>query len=280
MRIPIYGSVLFIAMCILLTNPFTGWIFKIDDKNIYTRGGGYWLVFLYAMVVLVGIIAEVIIYRRRYKESHDNKLYFTLLLVPISVTLARLVQYLIYGAALTWPIFTLAILYTYMNMQASENYFDYLTGLRNRRELEFFINYRIKNYKKSNTLFLLYLDLNDFKSINDKYGHPVGDAALVDAANLLRQACQGTEDFIARLGGDEFGIVGVRSSEQDVEELIKRIDTLSEEFNRTSNVVYHISFSCGVSIHSQGITHDELLRVADQSMYQRKNEYYTKNQVK
>lgn len=272
-RMPIYGSLLLCACCILITNPFTGWIFYIDGKNVYSRGSGYWLVFLYAIVVLTIIIVEVILYRKRYGESHDDGMYARLLAVPTVLTLGRLIQYAVYGAALTWPIFTIGLLYTYMYMQASENYFDYLTGLRNRRELDYFFAYRLKTYKRNHTLFLVYFDLNDFKRINDTYGHPVGDAALVDAANLLRQAFIGSDDFIARLGGDEFAVVGVRDSVDKVNKLIERVHELSREFNSKNDTVYNISFSCGVACHQDGLTQEQMVELADKQMYERKDEY-------
>ena len=272
-RMPIYLSVFMCAVCIMITNPFTEWIFDIDSNNIYTRGDGYWLVFLYATVVLAIIITEVIIYQRKYGDSHDKGLYARLLVVPAVVTLARLVQTVVYGAALTWPIFTIGLLYTYMYMQANENYFDYLTGLRNRRELDYFFAYRLKTYKKTQIAFLAYFDLNDFKRINDTFGHPIGDSALVDAANLLRQASFDTDDFVARIGGDEFAVVGVRDSKDKINEFVTRVNTLADEFNSRNDTVYNISFSCGIACHEHGLTQEQMVEIADKQMYECKDRY-------
>ena len=278
-RIPIYGTMVFFAFCLLLTNPVTNWIFSIDEKNYYFRGDGYWLILVYDIIVFAVILVEILCYYHKYRNSHDTSFYLKLLSVPFVVILARVVQYMIYGSALTWPIFTVMLLYTYMNMQASENYFDYLTGLRNRRELDFFLSYRVNNFKnrKSKLLFLIYLDINSFKKINDRFGHSVGDAALVDAANILRNASVGTEDFIARMGGDEFAIVGVRENSAEVKKLIDRINALSEEFNSSNDFVYKITFSYGVSIHSKEVTKDQLLSMADRNMYRHKDNYKKNN---
>lgn len=79
---------------------------------------------------------------------------------------------------------------------------DQLTDLYNRR---YFYEYMTRNKIMSRHVNLFYIDLDNFKKINDEYGHQVGDTALVMVAKLLKQTFSG--DFLARIGGDEFLVV-------------------------------------------------------------------------
>lgn len=84
---------------------------------------------------------------------------------------------------------------------------DELTGVANRRKLMDEIKYALDNGRYIHTYSaLVYMDLNDFKEVNDQYGHEVGDAILVGFANRLLHLTR-SDDVVARLGGDEFVIL-------------------------------------------------------------------------
>lgn len=90
---------------------------------------------------------------------------------------------------------------------AIQNYHDSLTGLKNRRFAESFLSDRLKDAKQKNESFaLLFLDLDEFKSINDHYGHAVGDHALKSASQVISQFLR-AKDMLIRWGGDEFIVV-------------------------------------------------------------------------
>ena len=269
-RAPIYGIFLLAYELLVILNIPTEFLFRITDDNLYERGQGYFSVFVYSIVVVVFITIEVMIYRKKYSDTHNKGIYVHLLVIPIAITVFRLIQLLNYGSFLTWPAFTVGIMYLYMYMQANENYFDYLTGLRNRREMDYYLNYRIKTRKKDNVLFLVFLDLNYFKQINDTYGHPIGDDAIISAANILKRVCKETEDFISRIGGDEFSIIGERKDPSAVEVLIKRINLATEDFNLTGEKPYELNFSHGIAIYDDNITKDDLVMMADREMYRHK----------
>jgi len=78
------------------------------------------------------------------------------------------------------------------------------------------------------------IDLNDFKSINDSFGHGVGDHALQISAEILK-SCIRTNDFIGRYGGDEFVIVLDISDIKDLEEIVYRINNSAEIYNESSS---------------------------------------------
>jgi diguanylate cyclase (GGDEF)-like protein len=116
---------------------------------------------------------------------------------------------------------------------------------------------------------VLFLDLDDFKGVNDRYGHPVGDALLVAFSDRL-QACVRPADVPARLGGDEFAVLADGSNASEVERVAARlVEDLSEPF-RIEGREISIHASVGIAFATATSTADELVRNADVAMYDAK----------
>jgi diguanylate cyclase (GGDEF)-like protein/PAS domain S-box-containing protein len=155
---------------------------------------------------------------------------------------------------------------------------DDLTGLFNRRG---FFTLALQQCKLANRnrehLSLLYLDLDNFKSINDELGHEAGDNALIDTAILLKKTLR-ESDIIARIGGDEFAVLLSHSMKPGFEETI--VHHLRDNFkihNETGGHKYELIFSIG-TLHfkpEQPCSIDRLLSQADALMYRdKKNKFY------
>jgi diguanylate cyclase (GGDEF)-like protein len=156
-------------------------------------------------------------------------------------------------------------------------YYDYLTGLANRRAFMEALSSAISD-EKSGTLALLYIDLDGFKEINDSLGHTAGDEILQAVARRLRQQIRtggrGTLACtqIARLGGDEFAIIlsGIQSPE-DVINLAEQILKLIGEPLWIAEQVVTNSVSMGISMFpGDGRDLETLIRKADTALYQAK----------
>ena len=158
-------------------------------------------------------------------------------------------------------------------------YYDTLTGLPNRNELAKRLDMEVVRVRRNLSFgALLFLDLDNFKNINDSLGHPAGDLVLQEMAQRLKGQVRG-DDTVARLGGDEF-IVILSSLSQDGRQAISRAreiankirDTISMEC-RIHDTELHVTASIGISMISQDtISGDDLLRFADTAMYQAKRE--------
>ena len=151
--------------------------------------------------------------------------------------------------------------------------FDVLTGLCNRNMMKEHLNQAIKkaNRNKSKVAIAL-LDLDDFKDVNDRLGHDVGDALLKETAKRLKN-CIREVDPVARLGGDEFVIILTDLQETDeVERVAKTIlEKLSLPYYIQDEVIYN-SVSAGITFYpDDAINTDELLKNADQAMYRAKS---------
>ena len=116
------------------------------------------------------------------------------------------------------------------------------------------------------------LDLDDIKKINDRYGHETGDDALIRFAELLRQVCDGSDDFIARVGGDEFFILGERVKADEIAALKQRISSAAEAFNERRETEYMLRPSMGCCVYRENDTAGALFAAADQCMYKNKLE--------
>jgi diguanylate cyclase (GGDEF)-like protein len=145
---------------------------------------------------------------------------------------------------------------------------DALTGLANRFFFRETFETALKGIGKGCTLALHWLDIDEFKEVNDTYGHPIGDALLKAVAQRLRSCIRRT-DFLARLGGDEFAIIQAGASRSDqCERMARRVlSAINKPYNILGNVI-SISGSLGVvraPVH--GRTADELLKNADVALY-------------
>ena len=147
---------------------------------------------------------------------------------------------------------------------------DELTGLYNRRTLRPFIERElIKVCEKGINSYFILLDMDNFKGINDNYGHDVGDLSLVRLASSLKVG-SGKDAICIRLSGDEFVIIFSNTSEIEIK---AKMNWLKEELNKELNGLPPLSFSYGMApIKTMGEnTFEEIFRLADKNMYHHKN---------
>ena len=148
---------------------------------------------------------------------------------------------------------------------------DSLTGLANRREIFSQLSDEISRMDRGQqTSTLVYIDLNKFKEINDKYGHKVGDKALVEFSERMSSLLRDSDRF-GRIGGDEFVILLYGTGEEETEAFFNRVAQSDFEVNVDGNKVVPIGFSVGWVEWSEGIeTVQEWLDKADEVMYGKK----------
>lgn len=146
---------------------------------------------------------------------------------------------------------------------------DYLTGIYNRRILNYLLNEEIEKMKKFNTkLFFTLIDIDNFKKINDKYGHITGDKALQYFTKILRKNIS-ENDIYARVAGDEFVILFKNSSKDRVEEVMT---STKKMLNQAAINNVKVSFSYGMCEieSSKNLSIEEIYDIADKNMYKDK----------
>ena len=153
-------------------------------------------------------------------------------------------------------------------------YHDALTGLPNRLMLEDRLEHAIQQTKRHRQKFaLIFLDLDQFKQINDSMGHDVGDQVLQEVGKKLH-TCIRDSDTLARIGGDEFTII-MNEVEQlnDISIFAKKLIDISKEPVFIKEQVFYLSSSLGISVYPKdGQTPEALLKCADAAMYRAKEQ--------
>lgn len=151
-------------------------------------------------------------------------------------------------------------------------YYDSLTNLPNRRLFEDRLDMALALARRqNNTLALLFVDMDDFKAVNDTYGHHAGDEMIRHCAEQLNSVIRDS-DTVARIGGDEFVVLSqsVGNGEQ-LEELAQRLLQAASTAIDIDNASIRPSISIGAALYpDQGVDKRTLMRNADRAMYEAK----------
>lgn len=148
-------------------------------------------------------------------------------------------------------------------------YYDFLTGLPNRKLFTDRLEQVLLQSKRNGNMFsLLFIDMDNFKRVNDNYGHSAGDMMLIEVANRLKKSVR-RSDTVARLGGDEFVILlPFVKNKWDIKEVVERIMNNFKTPIKINELNLSTTPSIGISIFpNNGQTIDELLKKADDAMY-------------
>jgi diguanylate cyclase (GGDEF)-like protein len=153
-------------------------------------------------------------------------------------------------------------------------YHDTLTGLKNRKAFYNRLDDTLLHAKRyQHDISLIYIDLDNFKQVNDTLGHEAGDELLRQIAKRLTNCLRKT-DFVSRIGGDEFTVIMDNFNSATPEAVALKInETLSATYTVSGSTVNHISSSIGISMFPKDASNsDELIRMADAAMYRAKKE--------
>lgn len=229
-----------IDVVLLFINLFgTNIIFYVSEDNVYSRGAANWFTFVVLFFYFVYSILSII--RSRTKGIRVKFFPIAYFVVPCMV--GTVLQGMFYGLTTGWMAVSVALLFVYIQLQNENSFVDALTGLYNRKYMDYILG-TVK--RKSNVaLYGIMLDMDYFKTINDNYGHSMGDEAIRDIAKVLSRTIS-DNGITLRFAGDEFIILLQTESREEVEEFITRIRENAAHFNQHSNKPYQLEFSLGV----------------------------------
>ncbi len=145
---------------------------------------------------------------------------------------------------------------------------DHLTGINNRRSAENRLKDSIELTRiRQNSLSFAILDIDNFKMLNDNYGHDFGDTVLRQVGDLLRTNVRRT-DWVGRWGGDEF-VISVQGGETEASAMLSRLCELvrRELFIAPDQSVHKVTFSCGVCEWQEMMDSQSLFTKADEALY-------------
>ncbi len=147
---------------------------------------------------------------------------------------------------------------------------DPLTGIYNRSKLNLLLSHEAEeSYRYGYTFSLLFLDLDHFKNINDRYGHLEGDHVLIEMTRVIREALR-LSDLFGRWGGEEFIIVLPKTKVEDAYLIAEKLRHRIQDHN--FGLQQSVTLSIGIVEYSPQIGMDQMIELADQAMYQAKHQ--------
>lgn len=255
---------LIIATILIIINLLgTGIIFDISKENVYTRGPMNFILYIFVFVYYIESIYTV------HKAKYDSILveFFPIYYFIIPCMIGTMIQGFFFGVSTIWLCVAIAFILVYIENQISVSFIDDLSGLYNRKYMNHYLN-KLQSDKNRHVYGFL-LDINEFKAINDTYGHLTGDRALIKFGKILQHSID--KDSVAiRMVGDEFVIFAKLKSDEEALALKKQIKYNVRQFNIKSKEPFHLSFSIGIAKFN-GKNTDAFLSAMDDSMYEAKN---------
>lgn len=255
---------LIIATILIIINLLgTGIIFDISKENVYTRGPMNFILYIFVFVYYIESIYTV------HKAKYDSILveFFPIYYFIIPCMIGTMIQGFFFGVSTIWLCVAIAFILVYIENQISVSFIDDLSGLYNRKYMNHYLN-KLQSDKNRHVYGFL-LDINEFKAINDTYGHLTGDRALIKFGKILQHSID--KDSVAiRMDGDEFVIFAKLKSDEEALALKKQIKYNVRQFNIKSKEPFHLSFSIGIAKFN-GKNTDAFLSAMDDSMYEAKN---------
>ena len=271
-RVLMSSVLVWIMGLLLVVNIFTGMCFYIDDNDVYCRGPMFILlyIFSYAYVFFTCSRALVRMFKKQY--SSQRRKLIKLALFPVGPAIAGIIQFINPALPLACAALAFATLIIYMDWTDEMISVDPLTILNNRKTIDHYYEMWHDDKDDNASLYLLMVDANKFKSINDTYGHLQGDKALIRIADAMRLAIKGhhKRSLIARYGGDEFVILIWAENEVAVQNIIARIDRELRKLNKEANAPYDLTVSIGYEKASPDISLKDLIENADEHLYSEK----------
>ena len=246
----------------------SGLMFSISPENVYQRGKLVWV----SYVFLFGYYTYSFYLSLAARKSGLHIQFFPVLYFIIPCILGTVIQWLFYGISIGWTTVAVAMTFVHMQLQSMNAYVDSLSELYNRRYLDYILSHR--KHLGGRFLYGIYIDMNDFKGINDRYGHTCGDDAIRTIGRILSESTP--EGGVAiRCAGDEFLILMVTPAEAAAREVMARVEQKTQAFNTSGQAPYTISMAIGISqfdIERDSV--EEFLANLDRQMYAAKNTYY------
>jgi len=264
----IYIIVIIISIILSILSIRGNYLFDLSTvSNTYSQGiFNTWYIIIIFTVAFLGFFSNPKVGRVKKVDL------IPLILFILSPILAIIFLLIFKKTNLVWNALTISLLISYIFAQLKIANTDYLTGLFNRREFEYQLAKIKTTGNKNEHIFGMIIDLDDFKNINDLYGHVEGDLALVKIGDILKNSVR-KYDFVSRIGGDEFAILLSAKDSEVVELIVDRMNENIIAFNQESQYKFNLKISYGYDYYDEKKfpTVIDFFNHIDMKMYNQKN---------
>ena len=262
-----------LLLALLVTTNKTGWLYRLDENGTYTRGPLFYLQFAPALIyVLIASVKKLVcMIRPNNYEKHET--FVTMFSYSFATFICALLQFFFQDLPILTVAPTISLLLVYTNSLKVQITRDPLTGIYNRKKLVDTLHEKAASPKRNKKLYFVFIDVDHFKTLNDKFGHEEGDTALQLVADTIYDFSSSLGGTCGRYGGDEFAIVLELDESENPSELCDRIVRAIDERSRDECYKTPLSVSIGYGEYLKDAQNvPALIRFADKQMYANKKQ--------
>lgn len=263
----------FIFLIIASLSPILGWIFTIDNENMYRRGSEIWIHWIVAWGYIIIPTIMTLLYIIKEKDKNQRRIIYPLFIFAIFPVVASIIQIFVPDASLIQVGMVLSSIIVYIKVQDYNVLTDTLTGLYNRSYFDKYLVEKVKLISSETSLFLLMMDIDDLKGINAVMGRSRGDEILKNLSYVIQNASQKyPKTAIARYDNDEFAMFGYGYELEGIKEIIKNIEDGIKEVNLNSSYSIDVSIGYIKGTKESFVSVDQMIDLADLEMHKVQNE--------
>lgn len=247
--------VLLIAQVVIeVVNIFGGFVFWVDETNLYHRGPMYWVYMAAFFIASAYLVVQTIRVGRAY-QTFQSAVVFGILACMFSGVIMQIFDI---DVRMTWPAASMAVVLYFLFYSDTILRTDVMSKLLNRRSFDYALEH------PSLPCVAVIVDIDDFKIVNDTYGHAYGDVCIEHVAQMIRRSF-GSAGLCYRTGGDEFAVIMTKRLDE-AETLAAELKGLVADAQREDNRMPSVSVGYAAA-SADGLNIHEAFRIADQSMY-------------
>ncbi|MPM10585.1 hypothetical protein SDC9_56917 [bioreactor metagenome] len=250
-----------INMAAVVLSPAFKWIFYMDTVNQYSRGNCFFIFVTAYIINLLLLVISMLRTGEKYRYPIQGKMTALCIFTVVGTS----IQLVDSSVHLSWHCVTVSILLYFILLSEFDSSFDALTGLYNRAAFE--KTARRKEYQKA--LSVIVLDIDDFKSVNDTFGHDYGDIVIKTVAGVIRESLDDGY-FCYRVGGDEFYIISNESDSKKIQYQMEKITNSLSKKRGINGPLPTVAYGFSIFKGEGPPDLQRILKEADSQMYQHK----------
>lgn len=239
-------------------------IFYVDAVNEYHRGDFFILFIAVYIINFILLVISTLDVGRKYNYPIMKKL----LGISLFTIFGTSIQLIEPRAYTSWHCVTLALFLYFLLLSEFDASFDTLTSLYNRAAFD----KAAKDMIRTKPFSVIILDINDFKNVNDTYGHDFGDKVIQHVAAVIRDSF--TKPYTCyRFGGDEFSVLSTETDKEKIELHIRKMTDKLKEMRENDILIPSVSYGFSVFHGGDHLDFNKVLKEADDQMYHYKKDH-------
>jgi len=271
-----FNTVIIITSVLLVINVVLAVVSIIPGFNIYTSVRNDEIIngplfFVFALLLIIPYAISLIMVLQTWSTLRKKRQPLVFVVISVFPVLGLIGQVLYNDFSISLASIVLTYIIIILDMQNQLVVTDYLTGLYNRRRLAQKLTEKINHMKKDDFFGGYMIDLNNFKQINDTFGHNYGDLKIQDVAALLLRI-SGPNDLVSRFGGDEFVIIKSLKTLNDLNSFKHKIISEIRMYNAKCENKAKIQIGIGAALYTKNDDYstERFLEIIDELMYKNK----------